>query len=173
MDAQHDMYFAHQVLGTLFAVTNKIQMRGDKYLKDLSVRQMKAMGAIIHLPAGKATINNIARFMGTTKQSAKQIVDIMAKKQYLSTSPSERDKRAVNVAITPQGEQIIRTCSERNNEFVADIFQEFTTEDLETLWALLKKLYRFDGTAQVGFEESMNYYTKPQEQSQLPKKEDQ
>ena len=36
---------------------------------------------------------------------------------------------------------------------MADVFQEFSTIEIETLWKLLKKLYSFDGNRQDGFEE--------------------
>lgn len=150
MDVRRDLFFAQQSLAMLFSVTNKLQMQGDKYLGDLSIRQMLALPAIFHAPEGEATINHIARSLGTTKQSAKQIVDAMEKKNYLSVAPSERDKRAVAVTITPEGRQAFSACSERTDEFLADIFRDFTAQDLEALWTLLHKLYRFDGVEQDG-----------------------
>lgn len=156
MDMKKDLFYTHQALATLFSATNKLQMQGDKYLQDLTIRQMLAIPAIIHAPDGKATINHIARQLGTTKQSAKQIVDVMEKKKYLSVAPNERDRRAVNLTITPQGKQAFSACSERTDEFLADIFREFTTEELETLWQLLQKLYRFDGAEQEGFAQHAN-----------------
>jgi hypothetical protein len=38
---------------------------------------------------------------------------------------------------------------------MADIFKDFTKEEIETLWKLLVKLYRFDGVEMDGFEESV------------------
>lgn len=148
MDIAQNLFFAQQTLTALFSVTNKLQMQGDKYLGDLTIRQMLAVPAIIHAPDGKATINHIARQLGTTKQSAKQIVSALEKKGYLTVAPSEQDKRAVNVTITPEGDHAFQICSARTDEFLADIFHDFTTEDLETLWTLLQKLYRFDGIPQ-------------------------
>jgi DNA-binding MarR family transcriptional regulator len=158
MDARRDLFFTHQALVILFSLTNKLQMQGDRYLKDLSIRQVLAVAAIIHLPDGETTINNIARKLGTSKQNAKQILTVMEKKDYLTIVPSKRDKRAVNVTITAEGERAFRACSERTDEFLADIFHEFTTEDVELLWALLRKLYRFDGSEQEegSFEESVS-----------------
>jgi DNA-binding MarR family transcriptional regulator len=157
MDMARSWFFSQQALMSLFSVTNKLQMRGDKHLNDLTIRQMLAVPAIIHAPEGKATINHIARKLGTTKQSAKQIVDALVKKNYLAVAPSEQDKRAVNVTITPEGERAFRACLERTDEFVANIFHDFSGEDLETLCALLQKLYRFDGGEQDGIPEHMNY----------------
>jgi DNA-binding MarR family transcriptional regulator len=157
MDIAKDLFFAQQALMTWFSVTNKLQMQGDKYLEDLTVRQMLAIPTIFHAPDGQATINHIARQLGTTKQSAKQIVGVLEKKNYVTVAPSKQDKRAVNVTITREGHRALRVCSERMDEFLADIFHAFTTEDLEKLCEFLKRLYRFDGAASEGIEEHLNY----------------
>ncbi|WP_077611717.1 MarR family winged helix-turn-helix transcriptional regulator [Clostridium sp. Marseille-P2415] len=153
MDLQRDLFFSQYALTALFSVANKLQVRGDQYLGEFTIRQMLAISAIIHAPDGKATINHIARKLGTTKQSVKQIVDVMEKKKYLSVMPSERDKRAVNITITAEGEKAFKTCSESTDVFLADIFHDFTTEDLELLCTFLKKLYSFDGVAPESFNE--------------------
>jgi DNA-binding MarR family transcriptional regulator len=156
MSATQDLFFAQQVLASLFSVTNKLQMRGDKYLQDLTLRQMLAVQAVAHTPDGKATINHIARKLSVTKQSAKQLVDAMGKKGCLSVAPSERDKRAVDITVTTEGQQVFRACSERTDVFMADIFRDFTTGDLETLCTLLEKLYRFDGAKQDGIQQHID-----------------
>jgi DNA-binding MarR family transcriptional regulator len=157
VDVTKDLFFAQQALMTWFSVTNKLQVQGDKYLEDLTVRQMLAIPTIFHAPDGKATINHIARQLGTTKQNAKQIVDALEKKKYLKVTPNEQDKRAVNVTITQEGHRALRVCSERMDEFLADIFHDFATEDLERLCEFLKRLYRFDGAEPGGIEEHFNY----------------
>ena len=157
MDIAKDLFYAQQTLVTLFSVTNKLQMQGDKHLQDITIRQMLAIPALVHAPDGKATINHLARSMGTSKQSAKQIVDAMERKGYLSVAPSEQDKRAVNVTVTSEGQKAFGDCSERTDEFLAGIFSNFTTEDLENLCALLQKLYHFDGAEQESFNGHTGY----------------
>jgi len=80
MNMSKDLFYTHQTLAVLFSVTNKLQMQGDKYLKDLTIRQMLAIPAIIHAPDGKVTFNYISKQLGTTKQNTKQIVDALVKK---------------------------------------------------------------------------------------------
>lgn len=144
MDKVEDLFFSQHALITLFSVTNKLQMLGNKYLKDITLRQMLAIPVIIHAPNGKVTISHIAKKLDTTKQNAKQIVDSMKKKGYLSIVSSERDKRAVNIIITSKGEKVFRKCSKFADEFLADIFCNFKTKDLEKFCKLLQKLYYFD-----------------------------
>jgi len=157
MNIGKDLFHAQQTLFTLFSVTNKLQIEGDKYLQDMTIRQVLALPALFHAPEGKATINHIARSMGTTKQNAKQLVDAMERKGYLSVAPSEQDKRALHVTITSEGEKAFKVCSERVDEFLATIFCDFTTDELETICDLLRKLYCFDGIGQGNFEHKQQH----------------
>jgi len=158
MDDPRTLFLMQQTYATLFSLANKIQVKGDQYLKNLTSRQMMAMLAIIHLPKGEASLNAIARKLGTTKQSVKQLITLIENDGYVVTTPSERDRRAVNITITKRGEQAMLEDNERGLKFFEDLFREFTPQEMETLWSLVKKLYRFDGEAQDGFEEESNYF---------------
>lgn len=127
-------------------------MKGDAYLESLTSRQYMAMLAIAHLPEDETTLNNIARKLGTTKQSIKQIVTILEQKGHIFITPSRKDKRAVNVKITELGKQRMLESAEKGIYFLTDLFADFSTDELEQMWNLLKKMYRFDGEDQDGFE---------------------
>jgi DNA-binding MarR family transcriptional regulator len=157
MDNYREIFLVQQISGTLFSLVNKVQIQGDKCCGNLTTRQYMAMIAIIHLQEDETTLNNIARKLGTTKQSVKQLITILEGKGYVLTVPSENDKRAVNVKITEPGKKAMLECSEKSLYFMADLFNEFSTEEMEILWMLLKKLYRFDGEEQDGFEESVDF----------------
>ena len=157
MEKPKEMFFLmRQVYATIFSLINKIQVKGDKYIKKMTSRQLMTMIAIAHLPENKSSFNSIARKLGTTKQSIKQIVRILEKKGYIVTLQSDKDKRAVNVEITKNGKKAALECSERGMYFFLDLFHEFSKEEMKILWKLLKKLYRFDGEKQDGFEEEVN-----------------
>lgn len=157
MNTEKEEFFSQQALAVLFSVTNKIQVEGDKYLEDLSVRQLMVMVAIIHLPDKEATNINIARMLGTTRQNTMQIISLLVQRGYLETTPNEYDKRALKINITAEGKQMLQECSGRLDSFLSEIFREFTTKEIETLWKLLKKMYRFDGAEHTGFEKNVNY----------------
>ena len=156
MKYANDLFLMNQAYATLFSVTNKLQVKGDQFMQDLTSRRYMAMLAAAHLKEGETTLNNIAKKLGTTKQSVKHLITAIEKKGYVVTVPSEQDKRAVNVKITDIGLQVMMECSERSLKFFADVFQRFTTEELEILWSLLKKMYRYDGEEMDGFEEDID-----------------
>lgn len=156
MDNYRELFLMQQTYATLFSLANKLQVQGDKYFESLTSRQFMAMIAIVHLPEDETTLNNIARKLGTSKQSVKQLITIIENKGYVFTAPSQHDKRAVNVKITEFGKQVMMKATEKGIYFLTDLFIDFSTEELEMLWSLLKKLYHYDGEEQDGFEEEGN-----------------
>ncbi|WP_245719592.1 MarR family winged helix-turn-helix transcriptional regulator [Paenibacillus tianmuensis] len=158
-----------QIYGTLFALANKIQSKGDTYFEDITSRQFMIMMAIIHLPEEEATIINIAKKLGTTKQSARHLLSSIESKGYVVAIPSPVDRRAVNVKITESGKKVLLKCGGKSIHFLADLSGNFTKEELEQIWTLLKKLYQFDGEKQDGFEESISIQM-GDEQDEMTKK---
>jgi len=152
MDTRRELFLMQQTYATLFSIANKLQVVGDKYLESLTSRQLMTMIAILHLPFDQTTLKNIAKKLGTTKQSIKQIITILENKGYVTTVPCQNDKRAVNIAVTEAGKKAGMECAEKSLVLFTELFKEFTTHEIETLWNLLKKLYRFDGEEQDGFE---------------------
>ncbi len=149
----YDLFLMQQVYGTLFSLINKLQITGDKYLNTLTSRQFMTIVAILHLHGEEATMNNIARKLGTSRQNANRMISGLEKAGYVNIVPSTTDKRASNVSLTKKGEEVTINASTKAVEFMADIFKEFQTSELENLWSLLKKLYTFDGVQHDGFEE--------------------
>ena len=156
MDIYRELFLMQQTYATLFSLANKIQVKGDNFLELLTSRQYMAMVAIAHLPEDETTLNNIAKKLGTTKQSVKQLITIMERKGYVNVVPSRKDKRAINVNITKTGKEVLLVVAEKGIFLLEELFKKLSTEELETMWDLLKKLYSFDGQEHDGFEEEGN-----------------
>ena len=159
MDYNKEGYLLHimeQAFSSLISVSNKIQIAGDQYCQPLTSRQYMAMLAVLHLPEDETTFINIAKKLGTTKQNVTQLINSLEKKGFISIIPSKKDKRSVNVCITDIGMDVMTKCGrDATINFMADIFKNFTKEEIETLWRLLSKLYCFDGVEIDGFEEDV------------------
>lgn len=153
MKEENRAFLMSQTYATLFASMNKIRTLGDQSIGDITSRQLMVFIAIVHLPEDEVTLKNIASKLGATKQSTAQIIENLKKRGYLETVPSKSDGRAVNIKITDMAKPIIEESSRKGWDFFDNLFHEFTTQELEVLWEMLKKLYRFDGEIQNGFEE--------------------
>lgn len=159
MDYSKELYLLNtmqQAFSSLFSVSNKLQVAGDQYCEPLTSRQYMTMLAVLHLPKDETTLINIAKKLGTTKQNVTQLIKSLEKKEFVSIIRSKKDKRSFNVCVTDVGMDILVKCGRDGTiNFMADIFKDFTKEEIETLWKLLLKLYRFDGVEMDGFEESI------------------
>lgn len=159
MDYDKELNLLHimqQTFSSLISASNKIQIVGDQYCEPLTSRQYMTMLAILHLPKDETTLINIAKKLGTTKQNITQLIKSLEKKDFISIMPSAKDKRAVNVCLTDLGMDVMIKCgSSVVIDFMADIFKDFTKEELEIFWKLLIKLYRFDGVEMDGFEDKV------------------
>lgn len=144
-----DLIYSTRTFSALFLIVNKLQMNGDKYLGELTVRQVLAIPAIIHAPKGNASIKLIATELGTSKQSAKQIVDALVKKEYLCIEPNFIDKRAVNIVITSRGLEIFKESQKRFDEYIADVFDALSSEELRTLYSITNKLNNYESELEV------------------------
>lgn len=153
MEYTRRSFLMQQAYATLFSLANKLQVKGDQMLKYFTSRQLMVMIAIGHLPEGEASLNQIARMLGTTKQTAKQLVSLIEEHGYVVSEPSQLDRRAVNIRITEEGKAALLEDGMHGMEYFSTLFHDFSTEELETLWNLLKKLYCFDGEQQAGFED--------------------
>ena len=153
------MFLMQQAYATLVSLANKLQIKGDAYIEGMTTRQLLAMIAIVHLPEDRRTLNNIARKLGTSKQNVKQIITSIESKGYIDLLPSERDNRSYNVKITDPGMRALLESYEKGDRYLADVFSSFSSEELEMLWSMLKRLYSFDGEAQDGFEVEVDYLT--------------
>lgn len=149
-------FLMQQAYSVLFSATNKLQVEGDAALSGLTSRQLMVIIAILHLPEGETTLINISKKLGTTKQSTSQLIAALEKKGIVVTRKSIKDKRSINICINESAYPLIQQCGVEGNAFFDRLFNEFTTEEIQTLWILLKKLYCFDGEQHDGFEDDIH-----------------
>ncbi|WPC40096.1 MarR family transcriptional regulator [Clostridium sp. JS66] len=151
-----NQYYIQQIFSTIFYLSNKIQIQGDKIDERITVRQWMVLLTILHLPEDKASYSQIADKMGCTKQNVKHIIDSLQKKNYVFWEKNEKDKRAVNIRITKECREIMEEYYKKGNEYLEDVFGNFEEKELENLWELLKKIANYDGSNWIGYEERVN-----------------
>lgn len=106
--------------------------------------------AMLHLPEDETTIVNISNKLGATKQNVTQLIGSLEKKDLVTIIPSKKT-RGRFVRLPNLGLETMVSGSNMILDFMAVIFRVFDEKELEILWKLLAKLYRFDGTKLDGF----------------------
>ena len=130
----------HQIYSMLHTISNRIQTEADANLEDITSRQLMLLIAIRHLEPGQATIVNIAAMLGTSKQNVTRLVSAMVHNGFLDSIQGETDKRNVNIRITDKGLEAMQKNTIRSNNYFADLFRDFSRDELKLLRKMLTRL---------------------------------
>lgn len=150
-----NQYYIQQIFATIFYLSNKIQVQGDKLDERITVRQWMVLLTVVHLPEDQASYSQIADKMGCTKQNVKHIIDSLEKKNFVYLEKNEKDKRAMNIRITEECKKIMEDYYEKGNQFLSNMFSNFNENDLKVLWEQLRKMANYDGSNWTGYEEKV------------------
>lgn len=89
---------------------------------------------------GPQKITNIAQEFNVTNSHITALIDTLEKKEYLIRERSVTDRRIVQVDVTNEGREKLKTLEERRWVYIQDKFSTLNNEDLSQLIMLLKKL---------------------------------
>lgn len=109
-------------------------------LKDLSVTEMHVIEAIGLSPR---TMTDVASQLGITVGTLTISINRLVKKEYVTRSRSEEDRRFVNIELTRKGKIAYRTHQSFHDGMVRYMIEELSDEDNEVLVASLKRLNDF------------------------------
>ena len=143
-----------QTYALLLILLNKLQTKADSYIQEVTARQIMLLVAIGHLDKSQRSIVNIASSLGTSKQNITRLVNSMVNSGYLISTPSETDKRSVNISFTEKGLHVLNINLATANKFFPDTFKDFSKVQLKTLRNLLTKL-AVNNCKQMGFGQSL------------------
>jgi len=141
-----------QIYMTLMSLSRKLDARYGKHAKNLTARQYLIILAIRLSPQNESTMANIAKKLCTTKQNTAQLIFVLERKGYVSRSACEDNKREVKIEVTKSGLDAMLEYAETDAAVMTEIFDEFTEQEMEILWSLLKKLHYYDGVGHSDFE---------------------
>lgn len=148
-----------QVYSLLFIILNKLQADFDSKLEGLTSRQLMLMIAIAHLNPNEASIINISKILGTSKQNVNRLVASMIDNGFLESNPNTSDKRSVNIGITKTGMELIQNNNKKANQYLQDIFQNFNSNEIKILRKMLERLADYDGSHDKHFEKQIELKT--------------
>ncbi|TYP74681.1 MarR family winged helix-turn-helix transcriptional regulator [Paenibacillus methanolicus] len=138
-----------QTYAALIASAHGLQAQGDKYVEVLTSRQLMVLTVIARMADEPVTINAVAREMGTTKQSMRQLIAKLETDGIVLLQQNPHDRRAVSLIVTERGRNLLQANGDKNVHFLQHAFDGLTREETERLQELLAKLRRDDGDGQA------------------------
>ena len=124
-------------------LANTLQTVMDMGMNDITSRQWLLL-MILGKCKQSPNLNQLAELCGITRQSAKQLVDKLIEKGFVTTQKDNNDKRNISIAITEKGRNWGVDNLERNERFVKELYDGITQSEIrvfaEVQQKLLKKL---------------------------------
>jgi DNA-binding MarR family transcriptional regulator len=89
---------------------------------------------------GALKSSEISKRMEVSASHITSITDTLVEKGYITRQRSNEDRRVVELALTPQGVEVLAQCEEKKSRYFQQLFQTFDKEEISHLIELFEKL---------------------------------
>ena len=130
------------IFAALFDVVNKLQILGDRKLKDTGVttRQWFLTLLIRQMEPKAPSIGDCARQMGTSHQNIRQITKRLEARGFLRIQTDSKDRRTQRLYLTQSCREFWNSRNREDITFISELFNEFTAEEIDNLFVSVEKL---------------------------------
>lgn len=128
----------------LLGVTRASENGLREYLRvkhDTTLPRFDVMAALYRRREG-VTMGELSRMLLVSNGNATAVVDRLEAEALVLRTPSEADRRTVNVALTSDGMAAFETMAEGHEAEVARLFAGLSEDDLDQLTTILKRMGR-------------------------------
>ena len=132
------------VEGIREAVTAKLSPEEAKQTFSLTVSQARVFTRVRTLEenSGKAiSLKTLARDLGISPAAASEAVEVLVNKGALCRKRSEKDRRAVEIAVSEMAREVTHKRQKECDVFVAAGLEGFSAEEKSSFVELLNKFY--------------------------------
>jgi DNA-binding MarR family transcriptional regulator len=105
---------------------------------DITLPRFDVLAQLDRSPEGM-TLGELSQRMMVSNGNMTGLVDRLVEQGLLHRRPSPTDRRAQIVSLTTEGRRFFRTMARVNAQWVGEIFQGLSPQDIETLMPLLAK----------------------------------
>lgn len=125
--------------GDLFAVSNRIQAAGDKFLDDITMRQQYLLVCLSIFGNYAPTLQELATVFGSSYQNVKRMAAQLERHGYLDINKDAIDKRKIRIVLNEEKfDQLREETARENNDFIDRLFEGVSPEDRTVVATALK-----------------------------------
>lgn len=128
-----------EILHNMDKMTNDLIIQWNKgFNKGLGVSHVLILG---HLKInGKSRPSDMAKALGLTPPSVTNLTEKLVKRQLITRSIDENDRRIIYLEITYDGEMILKEANEAGQILRKKIFEKLTDEERQQMLHIYQKL---------------------------------
>lgn len=128
------------IFGSIFTLSNKLQIIGDKFDKKLTVKQWLLLAGIHNSKKDNPTITDVASIVGNSRQNVKKMLLILQKQGFVTIENDKNDARAQKIKMTKECMDYLKQREDRELEFLERLFEGFESDEINGLMQGILKL---------------------------------
>jgi DNA-binding MarR family transcriptional regulator len=139
--------FTDLVLET-FRLNGRLLAYGDGLVKpiNLTSSRWQVLGS---LPRNRATVSEIARYMGLQRQSVQRTIDVLCKEGLVKLIDNPNHRRARLAVLTPKGLDTVAEANKMRDKWRKRMTASLSKAELETAYQVLRRIRRELGDRSV------------------------
>lgn len=128
------------IFGSILLLSNKLQALGDQVLPELTLKQWFLLIVMTKMEKDNATVNEIAKYMGSSRQNIKKMLLPLEKKGFVFIKKSDTDARALSISLTPQAVDVLHKVEKFSLSNIAKVFEDITDAELDAVINVTQKM---------------------------------
>lgn len=140
MDKTEYMKMQAYIYGGFFALSNKLQLIGDKFDPNISTKQWFLVAIIGSFQDEAPTISMTAERLGSSRQNIKKMASILEKTGFLIIEKDKADARIQRLKLTKYCKDYFEERQEREQNYMHNLFTDFDEETLLGFYTGIKLL---------------------------------
>ena len=105
-------------------------------------QQQWTLLSVLHRNGQGMTMTELGKNLLVTKANMTGMIDRLERDGYVSRHPDQFDRRVTKVMLTEKGNEFIQLIDDPRNQFHAEMFQDFSDEELSQFNDCLEKFFK-------------------------------
>lgn len=140
MEKANDTDMKAYIYGGIFALSNKLQLMGDKFDPNISTKQWLLIAIIASFKAVVPTISMTAEKIGSSRQNVKKMAAILEKRGFLTIVKDKEDGRIQRLELTKYCIDYFKQRYDKEEKYIESLFEDFDETSLAGLFNGMNKL---------------------------------
>lgn len=121
------------IFGSIFTLSNKLQILGDRFDKNLTVKQWLLLAGIHNSQNESPTIGEVAGIIGNSRQNVKKMLLILERLGFVKIENDLNDGRVQKIRMTEKCLDYLKQRERKELEFLEQLFEGFQPSDIQEL----------------------------------------
>jgi DNA-binding MarR family transcriptional regulator len=144
MNNEEKLRVIQEVMGASHVFCSAVEELLDRTLAEasqeqLAISQVKLL-LLIGRPGQRFKVTDVAEFLGVTNAAASRSIDRLVQRGLIERTVSADDRRAVDLALTPESEQLLERFEQTRSAELLKLLGDYPEEKLQRATVLMDEL---------------------------------